>query len=116
PEKRGRGFLVDDQRPTLTLAYPRAGANDSLTRLLVGMYDYGTGLDMDSFTVTADFPVEGVPASKNLADKFQALPGSRWELKLSKPIPDMAAGKVIVSIKDKQGNITKIERTFSIGK
>ena len=55
PSERGYGWMLDDNRPTLTLTYPRAGANAALTRILVGMHDYDTGLDMDSFQVTADF-------------------------------------------------------------
>jgi hypothetical protein len=115
PKKRGRGWMLDDQRPTLTLTYPKAGANESLTRLLVGMYDYGTGLDADSFTAVADFALDGVPAGENLAKKFRALPDSRWELTLSRPITDLPRGKLTVAVKDRQGNTTRIERTFSVG-
>ena len=64
--------MLDDQRPTLTLTYPQAGANEPLTRILVGMHDYDTGLDMDSFQVTADFPLDGVAAGENLATEVQA--------------------------------------------
>src|SRR5262249_45820240 len=67
PQRRGNGWLLDDQRPTLTLTYPQAGVNESLQRILVGMYDYNTGLDMDSFQVVADFPIDGVAARENLA-------------------------------------------------
>jgi hypothetical protein len=116
PQKPGRGWMLDDQRPTLTLTYPKVGVNKSVTRLLVGMCDYGTGLDLDSFTVVANFPVEGVSAGKNLAKKFQALPGSRWGLTLSRPILDLPRGKLTVSVRDKQGNLTTIERAFSIRK
>ncbi len=63
--------MLDDQRPTLTLTYPQAGANEPLTRILVGMHDYDTGLDLDSFQVVADFPIDGVAAGENLAQKFQ---------------------------------------------
>jgi hypothetical protein len=56
PQARGYGWMLDDQRPTLTLTYPRAGANPTLTRILVGMHDADTGLDINSFQVTADFP------------------------------------------------------------
>src|SRR4029077_12203267 len=54
-QKSGRGWMLDDQRPTLSLTYPQPGVNKSLSRMLVGMHDYGTGLDLDSFTVTANF-------------------------------------------------------------
>lgn len=108
------GWLLDEQRPTLTLTYPRAGANETLTRILVGVHDYHTGLDMASFAVVADFPVDGIPAGENLAKKFKPLPDSRWVLTLVKPIRDLPRGKLTVSIKDKQGNVTRIERFFSI--
>jgi len=114
PEERGYGWMLDDTRPTLTLTYPKAGVNESVTRLLVGMVDYDTGLDLDSFTVVADFPVDGVPAGEDLARKFKALPDSRWELTLAQPLKDLRRGKVTVSVKDKQGNVSRIERTFSV--
>jgi hypothetical protein len=38
-----------------------------------------------------------------------------WELKLGKPITDLAKGKLTVSVKDRQGNVSRIERTFSVG-
>src|SRR5205823_554849 len=38
PQAAGYGWMCDDNRPTLTLTYPRAGANELLTRILVGMH------------------------------------------------------------------------------
>ena len=108
------GWLLDEQRPTLTLTYPRAGGNEALTRILVGAHDYHTGLDMESFAVVADFPIDGIAVGENLAPKFKALPDNRWELTLDRPITDLPRGKLNVSIKDKQGNLTRIERTVSI--
>jgi hypothetical protein len=110
------GWLFDDQRPTLTLTEPRAGVNESLTRILVGMHDYYSGLDADSFEVTADFPVDGVEAGKNLAAKFKPKSDGVWELKLARPITDLERGKLTVSVKDRQGNTSRIERTFSTRK
>jgi hypothetical protein len=114
PMARGSSWLQDDNRPTLTLTYPRAGANPPLTRLLVGMHDYHTGLDMDTFRVIADFPVDGIAAGENLVKKFWPKSPGVWELKLSQPLARLAKGKIDVSIKDRQGNISCIERTFSI--
>ena len=110
------GFMVDDSRPTLALVSPQPGANEPLTRILVGMYDYYTGLDLKSFEVTADFPVNGTPAGRNLAPQFKPLPGWRWELKLDKPITQLAKGTLTIAVKDGQGNITQIERTFEVGR
>ncbi len=111
PEVSGFGWMLDDQRPTLTLAAPRAGANPPLTRLLVGMYDYG-GLAPDHFQVVASFPVAGVAAGKNLAAKFRPVEPGVWELPLAQPL-SVARGTLTVSVRDRQGNVTRIERTFS---
>jgi hypothetical protein len=116
PQERGNGWLQDDSRPTLTLTYPRAGANPKLTRILVGMHDYDSGLDADSFQVIADFPLESVPAGQNLAGKFTPKTPGVWELQLSPPLEDLAKGKLTVSVKDRQGNTSRIERTFCVGK
>jgi hypothetical protein len=116
PERRGQGWMLDDQRPTLTLTYPRAGVNNSLTRILVGMHDYNTGLDMDSFRVVADFPIDGVAAEENLAKKFNPKSDGVWELALTTSVAKLRKGKLTVSVKDRQGNINRIERTFSVGK
>jgi hypothetical protein len=108
--------MLDDNRPTLTLTYPKPGANEEVSRIVVGMHDYYSGLDKDSFTVVADFEVEGIAAGGNLASKFKEVaPGVR-ELKLTKPVTSLTAGKLTVSVKDRQGNVTAIERTFSIGR
>ena len=115
PAARGRGWLLDDQRPTLTLTYPRAGANEALSRLVVGMHDYDTGLDMDSFRVVADFEIDGVAAGENLATKFTTKTPGVWEWAPARPPARLAAGKLTVSVTDRQGNVTRIERTFSVG-
>src|SRR5262249_51982352 len=114
PQERGFGWLQDDNRPTLTLTYPRGGANAPLTRILVGMYDYDTGLDMDSFQVVADFPLGGAAAGQNLASRFKEKTPGVWELTLSRPLTQLSGGKLTVSVKDRQGNITRIERSFSV--
>ncbi len=116
PQKRGHGWMLDENRPTLTLTFPAPGANAELTRLVVGMWDYDTGLDIDSFRVVADFAIDGMPAGTNLASKFQAKSPGVWELQLGQPIRLLPRGKVEVSVRDRQGNVTRIERTFWVGK
>jgi hypothetical protein len=116
PGERGFGWMQDDNRPSVTLTYPRAGANPPLTRILVGMSDYYTGLDMDTFEVGADFPLDGIAAGKNLASRFKSKTPGVWELVLSKPLTDLPHGKLTVSVKDREGNLTRIERTLNVGK
>ena len=84
--------MLDDQRPTLTLTSPRAGANPPLDRILIGMHDYGTGLDVASFTVVADFAVDGVArrARTSRRSSSRSAPGV-WELPLDAPLADRSA-------------------------
>jgi hypothetical protein len=115
PEERGSGWMQDDNRPTLTLTYPRAGANPELTRILVGMYDYYTGLNLDRFQVTADFAVDGVPAGENLAAKFKPKGPGVWEYRLATPVTTLPRGTLTVSVSDRQSNAAEVVRTFSVG-
>ncbi|VTR93469.1 Uncultured bacterium genome assembly Metasoil_fosmids_resub (Fragment) OS=uncultured bacterium PE=4 SV=1 [Gemmata massiliana] len=112
PQKTSFGWALDDQRPTLALTSPKAGVNPPLDRILIGMHDYGTGLDATSFTVTATFTANGAAPGTNLAEKFTALGGGVYELKLATPLTGTNE-KLTVSVKDKQGNVTRIDRTFS---
>ncbi len=114
PDRRGHGFACDDQRPTLALTYPAPGRNDELSRIVVGMHDYGSGLDERTFRVHADFAVNGVEANTNLAGRFKAVRPGTWELRLDRPIRELKSGVLVVSIKDQQGNLTRIERSFSV--
>jgi Hydrazine synthase alpha subunit middle domain len=112
---RGFGWMLDDQRPTLTLTDPRTGANHDLTRILVGMCDYGTGIDPGSFTVMADFTLDGVKPGENLASRFKEKSKGVHELKLATPIRELKRGVLTIVVKDRQGNTTRIDRTFSVG-
>lgn len=109
----GYGWFCDDQRPTLTVTYPKPGANPDFTRILVGMTDANSGIDAKSFTVTADFDA-GVPPGENFAVKFVNKGEGIFEYKLPKPIPSLAKGTLTVSVRDKQGNIARVERSFSV--
>jgi hypothetical protein len=114
PEKVGRGWMLDDNRPTLTLTTPQPGRNAPLTRLLVGMFDYGSGIDPKSFSVVADFALDGAPAGQELAPRFKEVAQGVWELKLAKPLAALERGVLRVSVKDRQGNVSRLERTFSV--
>jgi hypothetical protein len=108
------GWLLDEGRPTLTLTYPQPGANTRLDRILIGMHDYGSGLDMPTFKVTADFAVDGVEAGANLAKGFKSVAPGVWELRLANPPASLPHAKLQVEVRDRQGNLAHIERTFSL--
>jgi hypothetical protein len=114
PNSRSFGWLGDDQRPTLTLTDPSAGKNQQLSRILIGMADAYTGIDLNSFQVTADFALDGIPPGENLASRFTALPEGRWEWQLARPIANLPAGTLSVSVNDRQGNTSSIQRRFSV--
>jgi hypothetical protein len=115
PQDRGSGWMFDDQRPTLTLTYPAPGANAGLTRILIGMHDYGTGIDPASFTVTADFAIDGVKPGENLAPRFKETASGVREWRLATPIEKLERGTLTIAVRDRQGNLARIERTISVG-
>ena len=69
-----------------------------------------------AFQVVADFALDGVKAGENLAPRFKAKTPGVWELPLARPLTELPKGKLIVSVQDHQGNITRIERIFSVVK
>ena len=116
PVNRGFGWMCDDKRPTLTLTEPRRGSNPSLKRILIGMDDYYSGLEPNSFVVKASFTIDGVAANENLASQFERVDEGVYELKLKSKIESLANGSIFVSVNDQQGNTTTIDRSFSIGR
>lgn len=111
PKRRGFGWAADDKRPTLTLTEPQAGANSKLTRILIGLTDYYSGIDSETLSVIADFAVNGTPAGKNLGSQFQKTGDGILELKLSDPVSS-GEHSLTVSVEDRQGNRTIINRVF----
>jgi hypothetical protein len=114
PTARGAGWMCDDNRPVLTLTRPSPGSNGPISKILVGMHDYYTGLDPATFKVTADVAVDGAAPGTNLASRFQETGPGIWEMKLSRPIDALPSGKLTVEVKDLQGNTSRIERLFSV--
>jgi len=112
----GSGWMDDETRPTITLTQPTTGRLEKLSQILLGMCDAYTGLDMDSFAVTADFEVDGIAAGDNLAARFVPSAEGVWQLTLKTPITALERGTLTVSVKDRQGNVNQIERRFSVGK
>ena len=52
-------------------------------------------------------------AGENFAAKFKPKSAGVWELVLSKTSTELTKDKLTVSDKDKQGNVSRIEGTFS---
>lgn len=69
---------------------------------------------MGSFRVVADFDLGGAKADTNLAGMFTPAAAGVWELALATPVTRLPSGRLTVSVKDRQGNETRVERTFSV--
>jgi hypothetical protein len=109
------GFFADRTLPALTVTSPQAGDNpEPVRRILIGMHDAYSGIDMKSLQVVADFAIDGATKGGNLAARFQAKGSGVWELQLANPITELANGKLTVAVRDRQGNETRIERRFSV--
>jgi hypothetical protein len=78
------------------------------------MHDYYTGLDPASFKVTLSVAVDGAAPGTDLSKKFAEVAKGVWELKLAAPVESLESGRITVEVKDRQGNTSRIERTFSI--
>ncbi len=114
PDRRGFGWMCDETRPTLTLPYPVAGQNTSLTRLVIGASDYFSDLDAKSLSVTTDFEVSGVAAGRELATHFKPGGDGIWQWQFVRGVEPLKKGTITVTVKDMAGNITRIDRTFSL--
>ena len=91
--RRGYGWMADDNRPVLTLTQPRLGTNPPLEQIIIGAYDYYSGLDVGSLRVTADFEVDGMKPGTNLAEHFVNSGRHVWRLELKNPIQSPSGEK-----------------------
>jgi hypothetical protein len=76
--------------------------------------DYYSGLDPKSFSIKASVPVNGKSAGSELASFFKETGDHIWTLPLLAPLTKVPTATITVSVKDLRGNITKIERRFSV--
>jgi len=107
--------LADDNPPTVALPYPAKDANTvPLTKLVVGLSDTGSGVDLTKLSVTADFPVDGSPPGTELSPILVTQGDGRLSYTLKNPISSLARGNLTVKAADRSGNQTQIVRTFSV--
>ncbi|MEZ6139442.1 MAG: hypothetical protein R3B84_02620 [Zavarzinella sp.] len=108
------GWFGDDLRPTLSVT-PPADTTAPLTEIVVGMFDYGTGIEPGSLAITADFAIDDIPPGTNFAKQLTGKTPDIMRYELKKPIADLPSGTISVSVQDKQGNITRVARTYRLG-
>ena len=56
----------------------------------------------------------GLRSETQLADLAVPVGDGIWEIAVGRPLPPTARARVQVSVKDRQGNITRVDRRFSV--
>jgi len=110
----GMGWFLDDLRPTLTISIPRPNENiDPIDQIRFGIADANSGIDFDSLSVSASFPVAGRPAGAELSDLAQDLGDGIYRIDLGAQLPaTLIDAHVFAEVADQQGNITRVDRRF----
>jgi hypothetical protein len=113
PDRRGFGWMCDDNRPVITITSPRPG-DRSIDRIVIGLHDYYSGLDMDSLRVEANVAVEGLAPGENLFKRlaFNETRQGVWQFALKQTLEVAAEIELTVSAKDRQGNRAHIQVTL----
>ncbi len=110
----GVGWWLDDNRPTLEVSSPRAGDNAAPVSIVrVGLADATSGVAVASLSITADFAVAGRPAGAELADLAAPAGDGIYEIALGGALPPLVRRHLRVSVRDVQGNVTRVDRRFS---
>jgi len=107
------GWHLDDLRPTLTVSSPRQNRNTPpLTELRVGFADAYSGISNATFSLKADFPVNGLSAGSELAAQGSFVGPGVFSIVLNPAISNLAESHLTASISDAQGNRTTMKVRF----
>ena len=109
------GWHLDDLRPTLEISAPRAGVlREPQPTIRVGIADANSGIAAGSLSITADVTVAGRAPGMQLADLAVQVDDGVFEIALASPLHSLPLAQLFVSVRDVQGNITRVTRRFSI--
>jgi hypothetical protein len=114
PDRRGFGWMCDDNRPVITITSPQPNAR-RIDRIVIGLHDYYSGLDTDSLRVEANVAIDGVEPGENLFEKldFNQTSQGVWAVTLKNPIEPSTALELTVSAKDHQSNRALVRRSIA---
>jgi hypothetical protein len=73
-----------------------------------------SGLDPASLRVVSDIPIDGAPAGTDLGARFRSVGPGVWEYRFARPLRNLARARLTVTVRDRQGNVTRVDRTFSV--
>ena len=83
-----------------------------MKKIVVGMHDYYSGLNFDSFSLTATFSIDENEAGANLAASFQPTARGVWEWSFPEPIRLPEGASIEVSVRDNAHNESRLVRYF----
>jgi hypothetical protein len=107
------GWFLDDLKPTVHVDVPRAGAmTEALTRIRFGLADANSGVDLATLSVLGSFEIGCQTPVKQLASQAVEVDDGIYEIQLPSSVRNATGGWVNVSVKDRQGNVTRVQRTF----
>ena len=110
------GWMQDDLRPTLEVSLPRPGLNDgALNRIRVGVADAYTGIASGTLSITSSVAINGRSPGAQLADLAVSVDDGVYVISISPPITSVRNAHVYASVRDVQGNVTRVDRSYSIG-
>lgn len=109
------GWHLDDLKPTLEVSAPRAGVlRDVVDVIRVGFADANSGIAPGSLSIRADVVVAGRAAGTELADLALPAGDGIVEIALAPPLHSLPQAHLTVTVRDVQGNITRVGRRFSV--
>jgi hypothetical protein len=107
------GWFLDEMRPTVTVSSPRQNRNSTpLSELRVGFADADSGLDPTTYSVTADFPVNGQAAGSELSGLGTFVAPGVLSIPLQARLWNLATQYVTASVADLQGNTNTVVVRF----
>jgi hypothetical protein len=107
------GLFLDDLKPTVHVDVPRAGLmTEALTRIRFGLADANSGVDLSTLSVMATFDVGCQTPPKEMASLAVEVDDGVYEIQLPSSVRDATRGWINVSVKDRQGNVTRVARSF----
>ncbi len=109
------GWFLDDLKPTLTMSMPRPGVNQApVTAIRVGVADANSGIATGSLSIRASFAVGNEAANTELAGGALDLGDGIFEVPLGGALPSGTMGTIDAEVRDNQGNVTRVRRSFRV--
>ncbi len=113
----GLGWFLDDLKPTLSISSPRQNYNSvPVTRIRMGVADGNSGIDLNSLSIQANFPLNGRAAFTELNDLATATSVGVYVINLDQALPiDTVERHILAEVADNQGNIKRVDLRFYTG-